>query len=190
MNVNTCINIFKKKFYIIENTVYLSESKEKIVCRLAAKHPQLKPEFLIEKDEIKGFQEVDESVKSLDLFPIFIELEGKLTQNGTYNLVHIELLSESNISCNSKVSDVIYLSKRLASSVSIERSFRLADTSNEYITIVSTINNYFSDPENFQEMKLSETHLEFQVSEFLRSIDLLDALIIKNMSIYECQKLL
>ncbi|RAP38858.1 hypothetical protein DID80_02025 [Candidatus Marinamargulisbacteria bacterium SCGC AAA071-K20] len=139
MTLEEIEKLIAKHFYIIFNETFVHDDGELFLKRYVVKHPLLRPQFIIEDDQIQGFKRLSKKMTSLEQFPIYIEVEGVKLEKGNVYIENIDVYSEANLSVQSRLSDVIHLAQKYSDHVNLDRILRLGNASKESIVIFSKI---------------------------------------------------
>jgi hypothetical protein len=142
MTLEEIEKLIAKHFYIIFKETFVHDDGELFLKRFVVKHPLLRPQFIIEGDQIQGFKRLSKKMTSLEQFPIYIEVEGVKLENESENDIYIEnidVYSEAKISVQPRLTDVIHLSQVYSDHVNLDRILRLGKASEESIVIFSKI---------------------------------------------------
>ena len=143
MSINNEMNTIIKEFlYIIYSENYINKSNNTFIERYVAKHPLLKPQFIVINDELQGFKKVSKKVTSLEEFPIYLEIEGVYENGSSFLIESIDLYSETEINCQDRLSDIIYLTNLFRNYVTFQRNIDLSNPKEESIIITSKIQDY------------------------------------------------
>ena len=143
MSINNEMNTIIKEFlYIIYSENYINKSNNTFIERYVAKHPLLKPQFIVINDELQGFKKVSKKVTSLEEFPIYLEIEGVYDDDSSFLIESIDLYSETEINCQDRLSDIIYLTNLFRNYVTFQRNIDLSNPKEESIIITSKIQDY------------------------------------------------
>jgi len=143
MSINNEKNTIIKEFlYIIYSENYINKSNNTFIERYVAKHPLLKPQFIVINDELQGFKKVSKKVTSLEEFPIYLEIEGVYDDDSSFLIESIDLYSETEINCQDRLSDIIYLTNLFRNYVTFQRNIDLSNPKEESIIITSKIQDY------------------------------------------------
>ena len=143
MSLNNQMNTIIKEFlYIIYSENYINKSNNTFIERYVAKHPLLKPQFIVINDELQGFKKVSKKVTSLEEFPIYLEIEGVYDDDSSFLIESIDLYSETEINCQDRLSDIIYLTNLFRNYVTFQRNIDLSNPKEESIIITSKIQDY------------------------------------------------
>ena len=143
MSINNEMNTIIKEFlYIIYSENYINKSNNTFIERYVAKHPLLKPQFIVINDELQGFKKVSKKVTSLEEFPIYLEIEGVYDDDSSFLIESIDLYYETEINCQDRLSDIIYLTNLFRNYVTFQRNIDLSNPKEESIIITSKIQDY------------------------------------------------
>jgi len=143
MSLNNQMNTIIKDFlFIIYSENYINKSNNTFIERYVAKHPLLKPQFIVINDELQGFKKVSKKVTSLEEFPIYLEIEGVYENDSSFLIESIDLYSETEINCQNRLSDIIYLTNLFRNYVTFQRNIDLSNPKEESIIITSKIQDY------------------------------------------------
>ena len=164
MGINSKINNLIKEFlYIIYSETYHNKSNNTFIERYVAKHPLLKPELIVINDQIQGFKNVSKKVTSLEEFPIYLEIEGMYEDENIYLIESIDLYSETSINCQSRLTDIIYVTNLFNNFLSFERTIDVSNPKEESIIITSKIQDYLiikSESDTLKSLNYSDSSNE------------------------------
>ncbi|MBH37827.1 hypothetical protein CL658_02220 [bacterium] len=164
MGINSKINNLIKEFlYIIYSETYHNKSNNTFIERYVAKHPLLKPELIVINDQIQGFKNVSKKVTSLEEFPIYLEIEGMYEDENIYLIESIDLYSETSINCQSRLTDIIYVTNLFNNFLSFERTIDVSTPKEESIIITSKIQDYLiikSESDTLKSLNYSDSSNE------------------------------
>lgn len=194
MNSDDLLDLLRKHFYIIYKDKLENPDGNLVIEKMVAKHSLLKPEFLIINDEVQGFKKISKRVSSLEKFPIFIEVEWFRDDNGGMLLENIDIFCEADLSCQSRLSDVIYIANVYSKTVSLERVIRVTEGNQESIAIFSRLPEYlteelikneledYMDTELFVPSSAEDTLSAFNhyLKSFVNFIKIMDDVLVKN----------
>lgn len=145
MNSDDLLALLSKYFYIIYKDKLENPEGNLVIEKMVAKHSLLKPEFLIINDEVEGFKKISKKVASLEKFPIFIEVEWFREEDGTMTLENIDIFCEADLSCQPRLSDIIYVANVFSKTVSLERVIRVTEGNQETVAIFSRLPEYLTE---------------------------------------------
>ena len=164
MGINSKINNLIKEFlYIIYSETYHNKSNNTFIERYVAKHPLLKPELIVINDQIQGFKNISKKVTSLEEFPIYLEIEGMYEDENIYLIESIDLYSETSINCQSRLTDIIYVTNLFNNFLSFERTIDVSNPKEESIIITSKIQDYLiikSESDTLKSLNYSDSSNE------------------------------
>ncbi len=174
---NKVSSLIKEFLYIIYSETYQNKTNLTFIERYVAKHPLLKPELIVINDQIQGFKKVSKKVTSLEEFPIYLEIEGVYEDDNAYIIESIDLYSETSINCQSRLTDIIYVTNLFRKYLSFERNIDISNPKEESIIITSKIQDFLiikSDadilsPLNFEELAIEED--EDELNELVIGVD-------------------
>ena len=129
----------KSHFFIIFSEKFYQKNSGVFIERFVAKHALLRPKLIVVNDQVHGFKKMSQHVASLEKFPIFIEIEGQTDDDGNEYITNIDLYSEANISCQDRLSDIIYLSNSFKKTVSLDRVLSVNNPTKENMVIFSKL---------------------------------------------------
>lgn len=139
MNLDEIEKLIAKHFYIVYKEIFTQQESDVFLKRFVAKHPLLKPQLIIEDDQIQGFKRISKAISSLEDFPIYIEVEGIKVNDENIYIENIDVYSEAKISVQSRLTDVIHLAQVYSDHINLDRILRLGKASEESIVIFSKI---------------------------------------------------
>ncbi|MSR88740.1 MAG: hypothetical protein EXS67_03690 [Candidatus Margulisbacteria bacterium] len=190
------LELLQKHLYIVHSERYANEQGRGKIERIIAKHPLLKPKLIIVNDELHGFKKIQDKVKSLEEFPIFLELDYDLDEEGQNYLNSLDLYSETTLKMGSYLRDVMQLSQLYNHTVYLERVKRLDDPTEESLIIYSRLNELVFDEsieEDLEEGFMTENEarvlVEEKISGFIAFLKLLDALLVKGIRVSQMGQL-
>ena len=157
MAFNEISDIIKQHIYIILSEKFLSENGPAFIERYVAKHPLLRPEFIVVNDEIHGFKKMSKKVSSLEQFPIYLEVEGILDESIHY-IESIDLYSEANISCQKRLTDIIYVSKLYDNYIQLDRIINVNEPKKEKLVVVSKVQEFLINITEDSIMQIIQEH--------------------------------
>ena len=137
-------SVIQKHLYVVYKDTFYNASSDTYLERIIAKHPLLKPEFIVLNDEVQGFKKMDEKVSSLEKFPIYIEFEYQ-KEDGVFFLDSIDMYAESKIRYSEHSDDIAYLAKVYNKTIQVERITRFTDLNYESLIISSLIERIIDD---------------------------------------------
>jgi len=181
--------LLKKHLFFIFSEKFKSESSETVLERSLAKHFLLKPELIVINDQIHGFKKISEKFKSLERFPIFIEIEYVQSSDDEKWVENIDLYCETTFQSPEKLADVAYLAQLYEKNILVERISHLNAEEPDTLLVYSKMGSIFSDgyvEEDLEDGFTNETELtlKFEVSliSFVNFIKLLDDILNKGKS--------
>jgi hypothetical protein len=187
--------IINDHFYVIYKEKLENPDGSLVVEKMVAKHSLLKPKFIVINDQAQGFKKISKKVASLEKFPIFIEIEWFKDESGGLFLENIDIYAEADLSCQKRLSDIIYIANVYSKTVSLERVIQVSDGNNENIAIFSRLPEYLteelikSELEDFVEaegfsieadVKDGKKVFEYYLKSFINFIKLIDDILIKD----------
>ncbi len=179
--------LLKLHLFIVLSEKFKSESSELFVERYVAKHHLLRPEFIVVNDQVHGFKKTSEALKSLEEFPIYLEIEYSQTEDQEKLIENIDLYAESHSKSSGKLTDIGYLANLYSKTVSIEHIYHLNIPGEESLIIYSKINDILTEgylEEDLKEGLVSETEISLMVEVyllgFLNILKRLDEILVKS----------
>ena len=166
MSVSLIKQTIKKYLYIIFSEKYLNDDNKAFIERFVAKHPLLKPKLIVVNDQVHGFKKISQKVATLEEFPIYLEMEGLIEEEGVVFIDAIDLYCETEIQCKDRLADVIYFSKMFSQFVSLERCIDVTKPLEESMVITSKIQDlllqmfFVEEDDQDDELELMTTHSE------------------------------
>jgi len=194
MNQADLHEILNKHFYIIFKDTLENPDGHLVIEKMVAKHSLLKPEFIMINDQPQGFKKISKKVASLEKFPIFIEIEWYKNAEGVLELETLDIYAEANLSCQKRLTDVIYIANVYAKTVNLERVIQVTEGNHETIEIFSKIQEYLTEEliktelEEFVEESVFQditgtdikTIFSYYLRSFINFIKLMDDILVKN----------
>ena len=132
-------DVLKKHLYVMYSEKYVNASNNTFIERYVAKHPMLKPEFIVINDQVQGFKKISKKIRSLEEFPIYLEVEGILNDDNTYIIDSVDLYTESSINCQPYLKEIIYITSLFKEFVILERNIDVSNPKEETLVITSKI---------------------------------------------------
>jgi len=163
--------LLRKHLYLVFHERYKNENASIYIERFGAKHPLLKPEFIVVNDQVHGFKKQNDRYLGLEKFPIFVELEYA-DDEGEKLVEGIDIHAEANIKLKDKLSDVVKLATYFEKTVVVERTRLLTDSSEESLIIYSKIGEMYAASyieDDLDEGELSEDELTAMIEKYLTS---------------------
>jgi hypothetical protein len=157
MPFNEISNTIKKHIYIICSEKFVGDNSTNFIERYVAKHPLLRPEFIVVNDEIHGFKRMSKKVSSLEQFPIYLEVEG-IIDDSIHYIESIDLYSEADISCQKRLTDIIYLSKLYENYIQLDRIINVSNPKSEKLVIISKVQEFLINITEDSIMQTIEDH--------------------------------
>jgi hypothetical protein len=183
------IKLLRKNLYLVFHERYKNENANMFIERFGAKHPLLKPEFIIVNDQIHGFKKQNDRFSGLEKFPIFVELEYS-EDEGEKLIEGVDIHAEANIKLKDRMSDVVKLAKFFEKTVMVERTRLLTDPSEESLVIYSRIGEMYASTyveDDLDEGVIEEEELTAMIEKYLTGfatfLQALDDLIVKRRKI-------
>ncbi|NDC82419.1 hypothetical protein EB093_01975 [bacterium] len=181
--------------YLVYHERFKNENANVISERFGAKHPRLKPEFIIVNDQIHGFKKLDEQVLGLEKFPIFIEIEF-VEEDGEKFIEGIDIHAEANIRVTDTLSEVTQLATLFEKTVLVEHTRLLTDGSEESLVIYSKISEMYDDmflDEDVDDGYVDESELTILIERYLvgfsKFLQMLELVACKHHTISELDDL-
>lgn len=180
------VELIKKNIYVTAKETFDNPESEQFVDRFVGKHPLLKPELIIEDDSIQGFKSTNRKFKSLEKFPIYIEIEGVMEDDEKL-IDSIDIYTEAHVKCQSRISDVMHLARRYDKSCVVDRIIRLTDLKSEYVVIMSKIQDIFPVDDD-DESELLKQDIDTLLKDFINLIHCINDVAVKGKSILKLQQ--
>lgn len=137
------LKMLRKHLYLIFHERYRNENANMVIERFGAKHPLLKPEFIVVNDQVHGFKKQSVQVAGLEKFPIFVEIEYVEDEDERF-IEGIDIHAESNIRLGDRLGDVVALANKFNKTIVVERTRLLTDATEESLIIYSKIAEMYS----------------------------------------------
>ncbi len=189
MLYDVLLRVLQKHLYIVFREKFFNEDSEVQLERLISKHSLLKPELIVLDDEIQGFKKVSKQVKSLEKFPVYIEIESSDLDDNRI-IENLDLYSETKIRCESHYEDIEYLAGVYNKTIKVERITRFNDPSYDALLIASTIGDVIDAhflENDIDEALMTEQELEllFEVNivSFLNFIKIMNDVLVKGIKL-------
>ena len=199
MNYDQLIGLIRKELFIIYREQFQSQQENRFLERMIAKHPAMRPELIIKDDKIQGFKKASKKAASLEDFPIYIEIEGEKEEDGDL-IENIEIYSETEVPSQDRLSDLIYFTKQFDETISLDRMVCVNNLGSESLVVYSkvsdTFDNLISEIQFNEENIISidsqkiEEEISYYLSNFALFIKVLDALLVKDLSINKIEQLI
>jgi len=186
MQYENFVSLIKKHVYVTAIETFDNPESEQFVDRFIGKHPLLKPELIIEDDNLQGFKSANRRLKSLEKFPIFVEIEGLLEEDEKW-IDSIDLYTEAQVKCQSRISDIMYLARRFEKTCVVDRIIRLTDLQSEYLVIMSKLQDIFPFDED-EDMEILAMEIDNYLKDFINLIQCINDVAVKGKSILKLQK--
>eukprot|EP01047_Picozoa_sp_COSAG01_P002590 COSAG01_NODE_69_length_28801_cov_10.460038_16_plen_196_part_00 len=186
--------LFRRHVYVTYNETFKSESNNAFIERFVAKHPLLKPKFLVVNDQIEGFKKNSHRYDGLEKFPIYFEIEYVLNEDHEIYVNHFDLSTEANIQVKDRLSDVIFLSRRFSDSIALTRNLLVNEYSIESISIASKLpelifDQGFDDDLDEDEQEMLSALIESKMKSFVDFVKMMDDLLVKGKSLDQITQL-
>lgn len=186
MRYEQFVELIKKNIYVTAKETFDNPESEQFVDRFVGKHPLLKPELIIQDDSLQGFKSTNRKYKSLEKFPIYIEIEGVIEDDERF-IDSIDIYTEAHVKCQSRISDVMYLARRYEKTCIIDRIIRLTDLKAEYLVIMSKIQEIFPVDDD-DESDLLKEEVDTLLKDFVNVLQCINDVTVKGKSIMKLQK--
>ncbi len=160
----------KKHFFVVYGDKFSSESSGTYVERYVAKHMLLKPDLIVVNDQIHGFKQLPESVKTLEKYPIFIEIEYSFFDKETKLIEIVDIYSEASVDCSQKQAEVLHLASLYKKFIHVDRLVEMSENAHESLIIHSKLPELFSEgylEEDIEEDFLKEKELKSTIEAYL-----------------------
>lgn len=144
MSLAKIYNTITSFLYIIYSEKYENLSKDAFVERYVAKHPLLKPELIVVNDQLHGFKKTAKRLSSLEELPIYLEIEGVI-EDEMYYIDSFDLYCETNLNCQKRLIDMIYVSNLFSKFVKVDRNIDVANPKKETLVISSKLQESMID---------------------------------------------
>jgi len=182
--------LIKKHFYVVFFEKFKSETSSTTIDRYIAKHPLLRPELIVINDQIQGFKKIKENYKSLEAFPVFVEIECSEDAFGEKLIDSIELYAEVEFNSNKGLSEIVNVSNVYSKTISLEKINKINSTEKTTYIIHSKISDvihkdFFNNELAGAFISDSEIELMLEVNlvSFTNFIKLLDEILVKGKSL-------
>ena len=154
-------NTITSYLFIIYSEKYNNITQDAFVERYVAKHPLLKPELIVVNDQLHGFKKTAKRLSSLEELPIFLEIEGVIEEE-LYYIDSFDLYCETNLNCQKRLIDMIYLTNLFSNYVKVERNIDVSNPKKESLVISSKLQELLlnSDIEGLENLEAQLTSLE------------------------------
>lgn len=186
MVIDVIKRLILKHLFIIDTQTLVGNDGNQVIERMAAKHPLLKPEFIIVNDQVHGFKKTSTHFKSLEEFPIFIEMELDCHDNESF-LNDVDIYAETRLQKNESLSDVYYLAKLYAEDIIIEHVRRIHNEVENSLIIRCNLDSLITDSQldfdifaTEEQEREMEAVFEKKLKSFNTFLKLLDGVIIKG----------
>ena len=187
MVYNTLTDYIKKYFYIILSERFKADNSSIILERYMAKHHLLKPELIVVNDQPHGFKQASKRIKTLEKFPIYMEIEYSQLSDTERYVENVEIYAETQINFQDYLDEIKYLGDTYSKTILIEATVPLSPKSDNALFVYSKISELFSEEylENDLEeglIKVSdiEAMIDTYLTSFRNSIKVLDDVIVHN----------
>ena len=185
MVYNILTDYIKKHFYIILSERFKADNSSINLERYMAKHHLLKPELIIVNDQPHGFKQASKRIKTLEKFPIYMEIEYSHLSDSELYVENVEIYAETQINFQDYLEDIKYLGEMYSKTILIEATVPLSPKSDNTLFVYSKISELFSEEylENDLEEGLInvsdiEAMIDTYLTSFRNSIKLLDDVIV------------
>ena len=185
MVYNILTDYIKKHFYIILSERFKADNSSINLERYMAKHHLLKPELIIVNDQPHGFKQASKRIKTLEKFPIYMEIEYSQLSDSELYVENVEIYAETQINFQDYLEDIKYLGEMYSKTILIEATVPLSPKSDNTLFVYSKISELFSEEylENDLEEGLInvsdiEAMIDTYLTSFRNSIKLLDDVIV------------
>ncbi len=121
------LKLIRKSFYVISYEKFANDVASTTVERFSAKHPVLKPEFIIVKGQPHGFKGVGKELARLENYPIFIDIETYEENADETVIEQFELYAEANLEREDKLSEITQLREAFKEYIYVEKITRLGE---------------------------------------------------------------
>jgi hypothetical protein len=179
-------HLIKKHLYVVHSEKFESISENRTLERIVAKHPLLRPQLIVVNDQLHGFKKISNTVKSLEEFPIFIDLEYRKDEDGHIMIESIDMMAETRVKPNDGNTDLSYLAQLHQDTVLVEKISQLNQTEDRLI-IISKLNEVIFDSVLEEELCGELTNdaevfhsIEAMFTSFIQFLKLMDGVLIKG----------
>lgn len=188
--------LIRHHFYIVHFERYKSDSDCVIVDRFVGKHSLLKPELIVVNDQPYGFRSKKEDLRSLEDYPISIELEY-FEEDGSFLFQSLDLCCDMKLPFIKKLTDVIYVANLYSKTISVERVKQLTDSMEESLVITSKLAETLLDvsysDEDGDVLALNDEELSSTIGTYMYQfgmfIKIMDDLLVKNKMITQIDQI-
>jgi hypothetical protein len=186
MVVDVIKRLISKHLFIIDTQKLVGNDGAQLIERMAAKHPLLKPEFIIVNDQVHGFKKTSSRLKSLEEFPIFVEMDLDCHDDEIF-LNDVDIYAETRLQKSGSLSDVYYLAKLYSEDIVVEHIRRLHNEIENSLIIRCNFDSLITDSQlDFDVFATEEQEgemaaiFEKKLKSFCTFLKLLDSVIIKG----------
>mgnify|MGYP001213908615 CR=1 FL=1 len=165
MSLTKIYNTITSYLYIIYSEKYTNLPKDAFVERYVAKHPLLKPELIVVNDQLHGFKKTAKRLSSLEELPIYLEIEGVI-EDEVYYIDSFDLYCETNLNCQKRLIDMIYVSNLFSKYIKVERNIDVANPKKETLIISSKLQEAMLN----SDIETLETQLDTIETEFNKNL--------------------
>ncbi|MFC1752026.1 hypothetical protein ACFL96_01340 [Thermoproteota archaeon] len=177
----------RKNLHIVMYEKYKNENTSTFIERQIAKHPFLKPELIVVNDQIHGFKEIESKFRSLEAFPIFLEVEYSVQDENEKIIESVDLYAEVKFEGQNRVNEIRNMARLYKDTIMVENVKQINEISGGSYIIYSRINDIFADTflehDNLDSlMSPSELEVIFELNlvSFTNFIKHLDDILIKG----------
>ena len=172
MVYNTLTGYIKKHFYIILSERFKADSSSIFLERYMAKHHLLKPELIVVNDQPHGFKQASKRIKTLEKFPIFMEIEySKPTEDDCF-VENVEIYAETQVNFEDYLEEIKYLAKLYEKTVMIEATVPLSPTAENTLFVYSKVSELFAEEyleNDLEEGLINVSDIEAMIDNYLTS---------------------
>jgi len=185
MLYNALLKIIRYHFFVIFNEKF--ENENSFLDRYLMKHPLLKPEILLVKDQPYGFKKISKKLSSLENFPIYMEIEGYRDEDQNLNIDFVDLYTEGILNSNKRLSDLIYVSNLFSNYVIMERVIQINNPELESLVIFSNLNEIISSGlisldsnDDIMDIPILKKAIQKSLRKFIDFIQIMNEILINN----------
>tara|TARA_B100001029_G_C14791391_1_gene302025 strand:+ start:41 stop:643 length:603 start_codon:yes stop_codon:yes gene_type:complete len=175
----------RQNFYIILSERFQSDSSSIVLERYMAKHHLLKPELIVVNDQPHGFKQASKRIKTLEKFPIFIEIEYSQISDTEKYVENVEIYAESQVKFDDYLDEIKYLGNVFSKTLMIEATVPLSPKSDNTLFVYSKVSDLFLEEYLEQDLEEGlinvsdiESMIDNYLTSFIHSIKLLDDVIV------------
>ena len=143
--------------------------------------------MIVVNDQPHGFKQASKRIKTLEKFPIFIEIEYSQPSDNERYVENVEIYAETNVDFENYLDEIKYLGKMYSKTLMIEATVPLSPKAENTLFIYSKITDLFLEEyleQDLEEGMINNSDIESMVDTyltgFINSIKLLDDVIVHN----------